>query len=90
MLQLAGPLPQYHPAVLGALVLAGRLDAALAVLCALLGWLRALRQQQEAAGTAGVEAARLQGGPFAAQAPQGPPKYQGKSSMSAQGDAVQQ
>jgi hypothetical protein len=44
----AGPLPQYHPAMLAALVLAGKAQAAAAVLHALLAWMQALRQHAAA------------------------------------------
>ena len=44
VLAQAGPLPQYHPAVLAALTLAGKQGAVTAILSSLLTWLLALRQ----------------------------------------------
>ena len=46
LLELSGPLPQYHPTFLAALLLAGRPGAAVAVLQRLTAWLAALRLQQ--------------------------------------------
>ena len=48
LLESAGPLPQYHPSFLSALLLAGKRDAAAAVFQRLTLWLAALQQQAEA------------------------------------------
>lgn len=47
MVETAGPLPQYHPKVLQALLLAGRHDAATAILQALSTWAPQYLQYQE-------------------------------------------
>lgn len=71
VLERAGPLPQYHPAALAALLLAGRPGAAAAVLGALLAWVRALRQHDAA------QCAQQEGGtPLRAAGPSAAPKYQ--------------
>ncbi|KAL4433701.1 hypothetical protein ABPG75_000142 [Micractinium tetrahymenae] len=57
LLNCAGPLPQYHPSFLAALLLAGKRGMAAAVFQRLVAWLTALQRQAEAAalGDAGVQ-----------------------------------
>lgn len=53
LLESAGPLPQYHPRFLAALLLSGKYTAAAAVLQRLAAWLIALRQHEDTAKAAG-------------------------------------
>ena len=55
LLDCAGPLPQYHPTFLAALLLSGKRAVAAAVFQRLAAWLSALQQQADA----GLEAAAL-------------------------------
>ena len=57
LLDAAGPLPQYHPTFLAALLLSGKRAMAAAVLQRLAAWLTALRQHAEASGGEGGTAA---------------------------------
>jgi hypothetical protein len=59
LLDAAGPLPQYHPSFLAALLLSGKHKAVSTILGRLEAWLAALRQQsgegEEAAGDAALQ-----------------------------------
>lgn len=57
LLDVAGPLPQYHPTFLAALLLSGKRGLAAAVLQRLTAWLVALQQHADAGGASGDAAA---------------------------------
>ena len=76
LLEACGPLPQYHPSFLAALLLAGKPAAAAAILQRLATWLAALQAQQREAEVAasaegsGATPPLSPGAPFGAVAEQ--------------------
>ncbi len=79
---MAGPLPQYHPTFLAALMLSGKRSLAAAVLQRLAAWLTALQQHADAGGTSGDAAASLPPSPQLVGTPQGASSLGGHDSAS--------
>ena len=77
---MAGPLPQYHPTFLAALLLSGKRSLAAAVLQRLAAWLTALQQHADAGGSSGDAAASLPPSPQLVGTPPGASSLGGNES----------
>ena len=71
LLDAAGPLQQYHPTFLAALLLSGKRALAAAVLQRLTAWLAALQQHGECGAAGGEAAASLPPSPQMSSTPPG-------------------